>query len=33
MNGGIFFNGVNASHKKNEIYSKPIDSQVGDCAI
>ena len=33
MNGGMFFNGVNASHKKNEIYSKPIDSQVGDCAI
>lgn len=33
MNGGIFFNGINASHKNNETYSKPINSQVGDCAF
>ena len=33
MNGGIFFDGINASHKKNETYSKPINPQLGDCAV
>lgn len=33
MNGGIFFNGINASKQNNETYSKPINSQVGDCTF
>ena len=33
MNGGSFYNGVNASLKKNESWSAPIQTQVGDCAI
>ena len=33
MNGGMFFNGINASQKRNETYSKPITPQMGDCAI
>ena len=33
MNGGIFFNDINASLEKNETYSKPIHPQIGDCAV
>ena len=33
MNGGMFFNGINASQKRNETYSKPITPQMVDCAI
>ena len=33
MNGGMFFNGINASQKRNETYSKPITPQMGNCAI
>ena len=33
MNGGIFFNDINASLENNETYSKPIHPQIGDCAV
>ena len=33
LNGGIFYNGVNASHKNNEYWSQPIQIQSGECAI
>ena len=33
MNGGNFFNGINASQEKNEYWSSPIKIQQGDCAI
>ena len=33
MNGGEFYNGVNASLKNNERWSSPIQIQVGDCSI
>jgi len=29
----MFFNGINASQKRNETYSKPITPQMGNCAI
>ncbi len=33
MNGGLFFNNVNASLEKNETWSQPIEIQTGDCSI
>ena len=33
MNGGNFFNGINASQEQNEYWSSPIKIQQGDCAI
>ena len=33
MNGGIFYNGVNASHKQNENWSEPITNQSIDCSL
>ena len=33
MNGGQFYNGINASQGKNEYWSSPIKIQQGDCTI
>jgi len=33
INGGMFFNGISASKKNNETYSRPISQQVGSCAF
>ena len=33
MNGGQFYNGINASQEKNEYWSSPIKIQQGDCTI
>ena len=33
MNGGNFFNGINASQEQNEYWSSPIEIQQGDCTI
>lgn len=33
MNGGLFFNKVNASQIKNEEYSRPIKKQISDCSF
>jgi hypothetical protein len=33
INGGLFFNGISASKKNNETYSRPISQQVGSCAF
>ena len=33
MNGGAFYNDVNASRKVNEYWSSPIEIQRGDCQI
>ena len=35
INGGIFYNKVNASesYEKNETWSVPIKNQIGDCSI
>ena len=33
MNGGLFYNDVNASSKHNENWSDPIKNQIGSCSV
>ena len=33
INGGVFYNGVNASQRVNETWSSPLEINVGDCQI
>tara|TARA_Y100000590_G_C15683598_1_gene1000749 strand:+ start:388 stop:1191 length:804 start_codon:yes stop_codon:yes gene_type:complete len=33
INGGLFYNNVNASQKQNEYWSSPIDNQIGNCIV